>query len=448
MFKKNYPKNPGVYWFLDIKGKVLYVGKAKNLNNRIKSYQFITPDSPKTLALLSKAKKIKYKTTDSELEAMLVEAELIRLYQPLYNLRLTDDKSPLYIYLTSAPFPHVKIGRSEDIEKHKIKKYNQFGPYPSGLKSKQVLKFMRSLFPFCNATKARIKNKQACFYSHLNLCPGACTGTISKSDYQKNITNLKLFLRGKKKSVLNSLQASLKSVSSKKQFEKAIIIRDQISMINALSNSPQKPELNLPNLEQDEVGNKLKSLLKILRLHLSLPKNYPLNRIEAYDVSNLEGKQGTASMVVFNNARPQTSEYRMFKIKTLNTPNDPAMLRETLSRRVKHSDWPTPNLMIIDGGITQLKAALSVVPWNIPVVSIAKNPDRLIIPPLITLPTRSVLVGHQKKPTRSVLVGKFIKIKLNQKQPATKLLQHLRDESHRFARNYHLKLRNRSIKIE
>ena len=433
------PQEPGVYWFLDQKGKVLYVGKAKNLKNRVLSYRYITSKDTKTKQMLEKARKIKFKSTDSELEAILVEAELIKLYQPKYNLRLTDNKSPLYIYITSTSVPHVKVGRKEHLEKFNIKKRNQFGPYPSGLQSKQVLKFIRKIFPFCNATETQIKNKKACFYSHIKLCPGACTGKISKSEYQKNITNLKSFLRGKKRYILKSLKTDLKKASESNQFEKAIILRDKVKIIENLTNSPKSPELNLPTLEQDEAGHKLKALTRILRLHISLPKNYKLERIEAYDVSNLEGKQPTASMVVFAQAKPKSSEYRMFGIKSLKTTNDPAMIREALSRRVKHSDWPTPSLIVIDGGTTQLKAALSVVPWNIPVVSIAKNPDHLI------LPTRFNPAGVISKPTRIIPAGKFTKIGLKPNQPATKLLQHLRDESHRFARNYHLKLRSKHL---
>ena len=446
-----YPQKPGVYWFLNSKGKVIYVGKAKNLKNRILSYRYITSKDSKTKKMLSIAKSVKYKTAESELEALLIEAELIKLYQPHYNLRLTDDKSPLYIYITSTSIPHVKVGRKEQLEQFNIKKTNQFGPYPSGLKSKQVLKFIRRIFPFCNATETQIKQKKACFYSHLNLCPGACTGQITKRDYQKNITNLKAFLKGQKKHILRQLKTDLKLASKTDQFEKAIVLRDRITMIENLTNSYKQPELNLPTLEQDELDHKLKALTRILRLHTSLPNNYQLKRIEAYDVSNLEGQKPTASMVVFINGKPEVSEYRMFGIKTLESPNDPGMLREALSRRVEHSDWAMPNLILIDGGITQLKAALSVVPWNIPVVSIAKSPDRLI------LPTRTLLAGSKTKapplksssvkPTRTLLAGMFTKLELKQNQPATKLLQHLRDESHRFARNYHLKLRQSAYKV-
>ncbi len=419
------PQQAGIYWFLNRQGRVIYVGKAKNLKARLSSYRYITSRDSKTKQMLQQAEKIKFKTTDSELEALLIEAELIKLYQPRYNLRLTDDKSPLYIYITSSPIPHVKVGRKEHLNKFNIKKSNQFGPYPSGLKAKQVLKFIRKIFPFCSATETQIKQKKACFYSHLSLCPGICTGQISKTDYLKNIANLKAFLKGKKKHILRSLKQELKVASTKNQFELALLLRDKIQLIENLTNSPKKPELNLPTLEQDESGNKLKHLTRILRLHTSLPKNYQLNRIEAYDVSNLEGLKPTASMVVFTNAKPQTSEYRMFSIKTLKTPNDPGMLKEALNRRAKHHDWPTPNLILIDGGITQLKAALSAVTWNIPVVSIAKNPDRLILPP----------TGFNS-------AGQFIKLTLEPSWPATKLLQHLRDESHRFAKNYHLKLRS------
>jgi excinuclease ABC subunit C len=437
-----FPQSPGVYWYLNHKGKVLYVGKAKNLKNRILSYRRLTNDSLKTKQMLSKAKNIKFKTTDSELEALILEAELIRFYQPFYNLRLTDDKSPLYIYITSTPFPHVKTGRKEILTKLKITKANRFGPYPSGLKAKEVLKFLRSIFPFCNATETQIKKHQACFYSHLNLCPGACKGEISQKDYLKNIQNLKLFLKGQKKSVIKSLKSELKQISQHKKFEQAIILRDQIITLESLAKTPQKPELNLPNLEQDEADDKLKALQKILRLHTSLPKNFPLKRIEAYDVSNLEGQQATASMVVFVNGKPKTSEYRLFKIKNLKTPNDPAMLKEALTRRIKHPEWKTPNLIVIDGGLTQLKAALSTIPWHLPIVSIAKNPDRLLIP---STPSGFIPEVHNSTPTGFILEGKPTTLVLKPHQPASRLLLNLRDESHRFARNYHLKLRLRHL---
>ncbi len=417
----NFPQEPGVYWFLNKNNKVLYVGKAKNLKNRITSYKHIGSQAQKTKEMVAMHKRIKFKTTDSELEALILEAELIKTFQPHYNSQLKDDKSPLYINISKDPFPKVKVGRT-----------GQFGPYPSGFKTKQVLRFLRKIFPYCNATNLDQSKHKACFYSHINLCPGACSGLISKSDYKKNINNIKLFLQNKKKSILKNLYKEIRINSDKKDFETAILLRNQVRVLESLSKAPKKVDLDLPLLEDDLSSQKLLELLRLMKKHISLPQKYPLNHIEAYDISNLEGKQATASMVVFKNAKPSKKDYRIFKIKSLNTPNDPKMLNEALSRRVKHLEWGIPNLIVIDGGITQLKASKKAIPWNIPVVSIAKNPDRLI------LPTGSIPAGGLK----------FTKITLNPKKPATKLLKHLRDESHRFAKNYHTKLRNRSMRIE
>lgn len=409
----NYPKEPGVYWFLDKNNKTLYVGKAKNLKNRITSYKHISGKSLKTKEMLKKAKTIKHQTTESELEALILEAELIKTYQPYYNSQLKDDKSPLYINITKDKYPKVRVKRS-----------GQFGPYPSGYKAKQVLKFLRRIFPFCNASNSDQAKNKACFYSHLNLCPGACTNKISPEEYQENIKNIKLFLKNKKRSILKNLYKEIKVLSEKKDFEKALKLRNQLLVLESLSQSPLNPDLDLPLLEDDIQNQKLLNLLRILRKHLSLPSRYPLNHIEAYDISNLEGKHATASMVVFKDAKPSKSDYRIFKIKSLKTPNDPQMLHEALLRRSKHLEWGIPNLIVIDGGTTQLKASIKAIPWNIPIVSIAKNPDRLILNPSTT---------------------NFTKVTLNPKNSATKLLQHLRDESHRFAKNYHKKLRQKHL---
>lgn len=421
------PKLPGVYWFLNKNAKILYVGKAKNLKDRLASYRHITKKDIKTSQMLSLAKNVKHQTTDSELEAILIEAELIKIHQPKFNLCLKDDKSPLYIYLTSDPFPGVKTGRKELLDNLKIKAFNQFGPFPSGYQTTQVLKFVRRIFPFCSATTRQKKLNQACFYSHLGLCPGACTGKISLKNYQKNISNLKLFLRGKKPRVLTRLKNQMKNLSLLKDFEAAAKVRDQIKMIKNLQLASTQPELNLPQLLEDQTQEKLLQLSRVLRRYQALPKTYPLTRIEAYDISNISGKSATGSMVVFANGLPQSSQYRHFKIKHLKTPNDPKMLSQVLSRRVKHTNWPIPNLIVIDGGRGQLNAALKVIPWTIPVISIVKGPDRLLIP------GRSKIILNQ--------------VSLNRYSQALKLIQHLRDESHRFAQRLHKNLRQKKLLI-
>jgi excinuclease ABC subunit C len=420
----SYPIEPGVYWFLSSEKEVLYVGKAKVLRNRISSYTRIKNVYGKTRQLVLDAKKVRFKTTESELDALLLEAELIRTHQPKYNVRLKDDKSPLYIYLTNEQFPKVKTGRLNQMPSNVLAR-DLFGPYQSAFRSKQLLRMVRHIFPFCNAPNYQRKFGRACFYFHLGLCPGVCTGMINSREYKAILRQLKLFLRGKRKKIISELTKQMTEASTSKNFEQAAVFRDKIKLIREPKIKLTRWEHDLPVLTQDLVVERLASLRAILRRYGSIPSKYPLNRIEAYDISNTSGTYATGSMVVFINGKPDTDEYRQFRIKTLNEPNDPGMMRETLKRRVGRDDWKLPDLIIIDGGKTQLNAALSQISWSIPVVSIAKNPDRLFIP-----------LANKKE----------IKIvELTPQLPASKLVTQLRDESHRFAKKYHKKLREKAL---
>ncbi|MCX6816347.1 MAG: GIY-YIG nuclease family protein [Candidatus Beckwithbacteria bacterium] len=396
-----FPQTPGVYWFLNKKKEVIYVGKAKNLNNRLKSYTLINQSSPKTRQMLAERTKIKFQQSDSEFEAILLEAELIKTYQPKYNILLKDDKSKLYVSITKETFPKVLVTR----------KSGDFGPFSSSKQLYFILKTLRRIFPYCNA-----KPGKACFYYHLHLCPGACCGKISASDYQQIINHLKLLLGGKKRLLLTQLKEKLKTAARTQDYETAADYRNQIQAINNLSSAPITEKLDLPILSSDKTNERIIYLRRLLKRIFPLPPAYPLTRIEAYDVSNLLGKNPTASMVVFINGQPRPDQYRYFKICSLNTPNDLKMLQEVLTRRQRHLEWGIPNLILIDGGKNQLKAVKKILTWNIPVIGLAKRPDRLISLQVLSLQVKSDNPGFQ-------------------------LLQYLRNESHRFAKKLHLKLR-------
>lgn len=408
----NYPHQPGVYWFLDKTNQVIYVGKAKNLNNRLKSYALINQSSPKTAIMLQERKTTKFKLTDSEFDALLLEAELIKTYQPRFNILLKDDRSKLYLNFTKEIFPRILLSR----------KSGDFGPYPSSRQLTQILKILRPLFPYCDHPQSG----KACFYYHLQLCPGACIGKISPDAYQQNINNLKLILKNKKTTLLRRLKQQLKLAVSKKEFESAAVCRDQISHLQTLAQVKFPSPSILPALTEDKLQEQILHLRHLLKKFISLPAGYPLTRIEAYDISSLQGSNPTGSMVVFINAQPAADQYRHFKIKSLTTPNDLGMLKEVLARRVKHQEWGIPNLILIDGGLNQVKTALAAIPWNIPIVGLAKHPDRLIYLQGSTL--------------------KVIKHPLPAHDPGTFLLQHLRDESHRFAKRLHTHLRLQAYK--
>lgn len=417
----------------------MYVGKAKNLKNRIKSYTQTKQLQPRIKKMVETAQALKYEVLESELEALLVEAESIRTYQPPFNILLKDDKSPIYVVITQEEFPRVLKSRKNEIEKNKITG-TILGPFQSTYKLNEVLKIARKIFPWCNNPGAKYQYQQknseknrACFYYHLDLCPGVCMEEISAQDYQDQIKQLTLFLQGKKKSVLKSLTIAMKTASEKEKFELAQSYKQQISHIKDVTNQKYrlKPDIVLPSFGQSQAEVAILHLQKFLSQTLNFPKKYPLERIEGYDVSNIQGTNPTVSMVVFKNGFPDNKNYRIFNIKSLNTPNDYYMLQEAVARRQNHSEWGKPNLIIIDGGKGQLRSILKIWNWKeIPVIGIAKHPDRLIIP----------IIDNENHAKISYKIKK-----LSPDHPTLKMIQHIRNESHRFAQNQHKKLRIREM---
>jgi len=379
------------------------------------------------------AVRLKFQILTSELEALLTEAELIRLYQPNFNILLKDDKSSLYVWITLEKFPRVLTLRKKEIISHRPKG-TVLGPFPSSYKLNEVLKLIRPIFPWCNQVKTERRQPDAephpCFYYHLDLCPGVCVNEISPTDYQTNIHNLQLFLRGKKKTVVAAMKRQLKAEVRSQRYEQASRLRDKIQLIEEVTSQKFKlsPEATLPKLTSIS-ENKIKHLQKILSDYLKLPKVYPLHRIEAYDVSNIQGTNPAVAMVTFIDGQPDTAEYRLFNIKTLHTPNDVAMLKEALTRRQNHPEWGKPDLVVIDGGKGQLKNSLAVWQWHSPVISIAKNPDRLVLP---------ILPVIKNKPAYHLL-------KLPTDNPALNLIQQLRDEAHRFSKKQHSRRRLKNM---
>lgn len=381
------------------------------MNNRIKQ-------------LVRTAVQIKFEVLESELEALLVEAELIRTHQPQYNILLKDDKTPLYIHITNDKFPRVLTLRKKEVIKRNPKG-TVLGPFPSAYKTKEVLKLVRRIFKWCKNPD----EGKACFYYHIDLCSGACLGEISQTEYNKDIRNLILFLRGKKKTVVTQLKKEMLSFSEKEMFEKAQNRKEQIALITEVTTRKLQPNLTLPQLQLSKTAEGLTYLGQILQDHMAIPKQWPLTTLEGYDVSNVQGTNPTVSLVTFTNGQADKSKYKVFNIKTLDTPNDYGMMKEALTRRQKHPEWGKPNLVIVDGGRGQVRAALSVWQWNIPIIGLVKNPDRIVIP----------LVSEEKINGKTKIDYKLIK--LDDSHPTLTLLQQIRDESHRFAQKQHKKLR-------
>jgi excinuclease ABC subunit C len=433
---------PGVYWFMNALGKVIYVGKAKDLKNRLGSYTQLTQIHGKTKRMVLEATNLKYNVQESELMALLVEAELIRLHQPQYNIQLKDDKTPLYLYITNDLYPVIKTVRKKDLKRlmatSDVTKNNIFGPYQSAYRAKEILKMIRPIFRWCDkplGENSSTISARPCFYYHINRCSGACIGKISPEEYRQSIEQLKKFLRGKTKEVLQFFKSEMAEASESKEYERAAMYRDGLRLIEAFLKPTfkLKPDFQLPKLYESITEEGLLHLRKEIRQFYSLSKDYPLHRIEGFDVSNIQGKDAAVSMVVFTEGKPDKAEYRLFNIYSLNTPNDYHMMKEAVARRQNHPEWGKPSLLLIDGGRGQLRAALSVWQWEVPVVSIVKNPDRLVIP----------VFKDPSKPDPKTMKYHFVHFPEN--HPTLTLLQQIRDESHRFAKKQHTRLRNKSI---
>lgn len=422
------PEIPGVYQYFDESGKILYVGKANNLKKRVSSYFRNNNHEEKTRQLVSFISTIEIIPVESEFEALNLEARLINKYKPHYNIILKDDKHYLYIKITDEEFPQVTVSRRED-----DKKSSFFGPYPSSATVKVMLRYLRHIFPFCSQKRTA---KKPCFYTHLGLC-NPCPGDIKnkssgeretlKRKYRLNIRRLKDLLNGKTKYIQTELQSQMKEDARQERFEEAARIRDTLNKIDYLITHFDRTEryLENPNLARDTWRDEQSELTKVLSPYFSNLKE--IHRIECYDVSNISGKLSVGAMVTFINGEPFKNQYRKFRLKTTGKPDDFAMHSEMMARRLRHAeDWPFPEIFIIDGGKPQLVAirkVFSELNVTTPVIGLAKQEEEIVV--------------FDK--------GDFGKIRLTRNSPALKLIQRLRDESHRFAHSYHEKLRMKSL---
>ncbi len=397
---RHLPETPGVYLMKNTRGSVLYVGKAGNLRHRVASYFTRLPagrhgpHDERIQKLVSQIKYIGYEKTDTVIEALIREAELIKKLKPPFNIKEKDDKSFLYVEITKEKFPRVLLARTK----------GTYGPFTSAKSIREALRIIRRIFPYHIHTKEQVqKAKRPCFEYEVGLCPGICISALSAKDYKKNTNNIKRFFEGKKKQIARALKKEMEVASKALNFEQAGKIKRQIFALQhiedvALIQDPEPLNVKLTNL---------KTL-----------------RIEGYDISNISGTFATGSMVVFINGKPDKNEYRKFKIKTISQSNDVGMLKEMLRRRLRKipgtSGWPLPDCMLIDGGRGQVNAVQAVqaeFDLAIPVVGIAKGPARKNNEIIGTLPK-----GIEK--------ATLIKV---------------RDEAHRFAIAYHKKLREHAF---
>jgi excinuclease ABC subunit C len=548
---QTFPGKPGVYLMKDANGRVIYVGKAVSLADRIRSY-FQSPagQTPKTRRLVDNIADLEFIVTETELEALILEANLIKRHRPKYNVRLKDDKQYPYIRVRWAEdFPRI------DITRHMYKDGSRYyGPFTASWAVYQTLDLLRRLFPYrtCNRVITG-HDPRPCLYFYIKRCSGPCIGAISKEDYRGTIEQICRFLEGKTEDIVAQLEAEMQAAAGRLDFEEAARYRDQLQAISRVVEQQKvvtktmkdqdvvafarangdacvqvffirygkligREYFTLEGTADEDAQNIMSSFLKQfynkaayvpaeillpeeideamiirswleskrgakvqllvphrghnrelvqmatenaaetlshlrsqwlveegrstealaqLREALQLPR-LP-ERVECYDISNIQGTAATASMVVFSKGAPLKSDYRRFKIATVKGPDDFAMLREAVSRRFKRllveerhaeekgeqSSWAIrPDLMIIDGGKGQLNAALEVARrcqvTDIPIVALAKEREEIFLPDR----PESVMLPRNSS--------------------ALFLVQRIRDEAHRFALEYHRKLRDKS----
>ncbi len=516
---KHIPRSPGVYFFKDAKGKILYIGKAKDLRKRISQYRQGSLTSSQTSIMLSKAAKIDFLVASSEVESLIWENNLIKEHQPKYNIRLRDDKDYLYIKISDEPFPKITAEHRANLSGGEL-----IGPFTSSERVQTTLKTLRKIFPYrtCN-----ILPKKPCLYFFIKLCPAPCVGKISQDEYAETIQKIRQTLLGKDKKIIRELREQMRGESRIQNYEKAAALRNQWQALEhvygrniattgdedffSIAKSDNFAAAHLFIVREQKMirsetflfdrakdyseGEILQSaILNFYEYAASLPKNiiathwpddYDLTskwlgvkakklrlpipkftiakrgpkakllktgvqnalekiswhkisqisikkeidraafefkrilflpgtprRIECYDISNIQGTHAVGSMVVFKNGKPKKSDYRRFIIKTVFGANDPAMMKEVISRRLNHKEWPRPDLILLDGGLPQLSAVF-----------------RLFKEKNIKIP----LAALAKKEEEIYITRRSLPVRLPKNSPTLQILQAIRDEAHRFA---------------
>ena len=388
--------NPGVYLFLE-KEKILYIGKATSLRDRVKSYfgnDLLNTRGPMILDMVTKSDKLNFFETDSVLEALILEANLIKKYQPVANTREKDNKSFYFVIVTKDETPKVLVMREREIEKLGIKTKAKFGPFPNGSVIREAIRIIRRIFPFQDENS--LKKDQKEFYRQLGLSPDF-TKKDFENVYEENISNLILFFKGKKRDIVKKLEKEMMLLAKAEKFEKANDLKKKIFALNHIK--------DVSLIKKENTENREKKF-----------------RIEAYDISHMSGNEMVGVMTVVTNGAPDKAEYRKFKIKGFDRSNDVGALNEVLLRRFGHTEWLYPNMIVVDGSVAQKRTAekvLNNIGAVIPVVAVVKDERHR---PKQILGSKDYIQGRED----AIILAN--------------------SESHRFSIKYHKDLRNKNFK--
>lgn len=419
------PFGPGIYVFKNAQKKYLYLGKATNLKNRVGSY--LKTEDARIKKMVELAQSLRFISTQSEIEALILESQLIKRFRPQFNIVMRDDKQYAFVGFTREEYPKIFITHQPNSKHQSIKISSFIGPFTDVGALKITLRYLRRIFPYCTCRQA---HHNYCLNYHIGKCPGFCclksdASNKEKKIYADNIKAIEKILSGKKNSFAMELKKEADNAARNDDFDKAIDLRDKRERLERIFE-------NAKIIKYSDILKRYRSGLESL---LKLQK--PIIRIEGYDVSNIQGTHATGSMVTFVNGRPDKNFYRKFKIQTKQTPDDTTMLKEILIRRFKHDKWPFPDLILIDGGKAQLNTVCSVISSY---YTMFLKKQRA--PFLIALTKNKKHIGE-----KMYISGRKYPLALTKLSPADRnLFWAINSEAHRLAISYYRKLHQKLFK--
>lgn len=402
------PKTPGVYVWRGLRAQVLYVGKALNLRSRLSSYP--KAKDPRIAAMVAQARTITWEEVPTEIEALILESRLIKQLKPKFNIVMRDDKQYAYVGLTDEAFPQPIVTHQVSSPRFKKPFKRLIGPFTDAGALTMTVRWLRGLFPYCTCKQ---KHHVRCLNAHIGKCPGFCCLKQKSSQshvvsYMKNIRAITDILDGKRDTLIGRLEDDMKKLGAAHKLEEALALQQRIERIRRVFENAQLVA------GRRRLSARHPGALAQLADNLGLagePK-----RIEGYDVAHIQGEHPSGAMVVFANGNPDKTQYRLFNL-TSGAIGDTAQLREILTRRLTHEEWPLPDLILVDGGKAQMNAMLRTLDaagHHIPVIALTKD-DR-----------------HQADHLFSSLDSQ-VRMLTDIPGPMRALVTHIDNEAHRFS---------------
>ena len=434
------PDGPGVYFHKNADGEIIYVGKAAVLKNRVRQYFQKSKKDPKTEALVKEIAMTDWIQVDTEMDALFLESEMIKRYMPKWNILLRDDKTVSYVRISmQLEVPDVSFTRIP-LDDGAV----YVGPFYGKLAVEKALRTLRRVFPYYNKPYTGKKTLD----TDLGLTPGIETGRCTPKDYKRNLRKMIRYLEGDREKLIRDLEKTMKKESEAGNYELAAEARDQLFGLKELKKKIIFSDKEFLDISSDQA---LADLQKMLGLEK------PPRRIEGYDISHQSGTNTVGSMVVFINGASARSEYRKFKIRS-STNDDLKSMKEVLERRLKHTEWEYPDLIILDGGTTQVNAVLPIVePFGIPVIGRDKSGDHSKSAKVKIIVPDKFIRGIEERGSASISAGRPWRragrtrpengscLELSSDSHVARLIARIDEESHRFAITYHSLLKRKSM---